>query len=60
MVLCKCWSNVKRGNAAEELSVRNTNVSFTNNSNVTIEVMVFICYSDEVSNNVATGLVLRH
>ena len=35
-------------------------VSFTNNSNVPIEVMVFIFYSDEVTINVKTGLVLRH
>ena len=35
-------------------------VSFTNNSNVPIEVMVFIFYSDEVTINVTNGLVLRH
>ena len=52
--------NVERGNVADKLNGRNINVSFTNNSNVPIEVMVFIFYSDEVTINVKTGLVLRH
>ena len=52
--------NVERGNAADKLNGRNINVSFTNNSNVPVEVMVFIFYSDEVTINVTNGLVLRH
>jgi hypothetical protein len=52
--------NVERGNVADKLNGRNINVSFTNNSNVPIEVMVFIFYSDEVTINVTNGLVLRH
>jgi len=51
---------VERGNAADKLNGRIINVSFTNNSNVPIEVMVFIFYSDEVTINVTNGLVLRH
>jgi hypothetical protein len=39
---------------------RNINVSFTNNSNVPIEVMIFIFYSDEIAIDVKTGLVTRH
>ena len=39
---------------------RNINVSFTNNSNVPIEIMVFIFYSDEIAIDVKTGLVTRH
>ena len=39
---------------------RNVNVSFTNNSNVPIEIMVFIFYSDEIAIDVKTGLVTRH
>ena len=35
-------------------------VSFTNNSNVPVEIMVFIFYSDEVTINVTNGLVTRH
>jgi hypothetical protein len=52
--------NVERGNAADKLNGRNVNVSFTNNSNVPIEVMVFTFYSDEVAIDVKTGLVTRH
>jgi hypothetical protein len=32
----------------------------TGNSNVPIEVMVFIFYSDEITIDVKTGLVTRH
>ena len=35
-------------------------ISFNNNSNVPIEIMVFIFYSDEVTMDVTTGLVTRH
>ena len=48
-----------RGNA-DKVNDRNINVSFTNNSNVPIEVMVFIFYSDEITIDVKTGLVTRH
>ena len=54
------YVNVERGNAADKLNGRNVNVSFTNNSNVPIEVMVFIFYSDEITIDVKTGLVTRH
>ena len=33
------YVNVERGNAADKLNGRNINVSFTNDSNVSIEVM---------------------
>ena len=52
--------NVERGNVADKLNGRNINVSFTNNSNVPVEIMVFIFYSDEVTIDVKTGFVLRH
>jgi len=54
------YVNVERGNAADKLNGRNINVSFTNNSNVPIEVMVFMFYSDEIAFDVKTGLVTRH
>ena len=54
------YVNVERGNAADKLNGRNINVSFTNNSNVPVEVMVFIFYSDEIAIDVKTGLVTRH
>ena len=33
--------NVERGNIADKLQPRNINVSFTNNSNVPIDVIIF-------------------
>jgi len=54
------YVNVERGNAADKLNGRNINVSFTNNSNEPVEVMVFIFYSDEITIDVQTGLVTRH
>ena len=54
------YVNVERGNAADKLNGRNINVSFTNNSNVPLEVMIFIFYSDEITIDVKTGLVTRH
>jgi hypothetical protein len=54
------YVNVERGNAADKLNGRNINVSFTNDSNVPIEVMVFMFYSDEIAIDVETGLVTRH
>jgi hypothetical protein len=58
--MLKYYVNVERGNAADKLDGRNINVSFTHNSNVPIEVMVFIIYSDEIAIDVKTGLVTRH
>ena len=55
------YVNVERGNTADKLNGRNINVSFTdNNSNVPIEVMAFIFYSDEITIDIKTGLVTRH
>jgi hypothetical protein len=54
------FMTVERGSAGDKLSGRNINVSFTNNSNVPIEVMIFIFYSDEIAIDVKTGLVTRH
>jgi hypothetical protein len=54
------YVNVERGNAADKLNGRNINVSFTNKSNVPIEAMIFIFYSDEIAIDVKTGLVTRH
>jgi hypothetical protein len=48
------------GYVGDKLSGRNINVSFINNSNVPIEVMIFIFYSDEITIDVKTGLVTRH
>jgi hypothetical protein len=47
------YVNVKHGNAANELNGRNINVSFTNNCNVPLEVLMIILYSDEISIDVS-------
>jgi hypothetical protein len=39
--------NVECGNIADKLQPRNINVSFTNNSNVAIDVIIFTFYSDQ-------------
>jgi len=52
-----CWENSKWLNGRNHHSI---NVRFTNNSNIPIEVMVFIFYSDEIAIDVKTGLVTRH
>jgi hypothetical protein len=54
------YVNVERENAADKLNGHNINVSFTNNSNFPIEVMVFKFYSDEIAIDVKTGLVTRN
>jgi hypothetical protein len=44
--------NIERSQLADKLQPRNINVSFNNNSNVPIDVMVFIFYSDEFVVNI--------
>jgi hypothetical protein len=41
--------NVDRGNVADKLQPRNINVSFTNNCNVPIDVIIFTFYSDQLT-----------
>ena len=52
--------NVKRGNVADKLQPRNINVSFTNNSNVAIDLLIFTFYSDQLVMDVETGIVKKH
>jgi len=49
--------NLSRGSPADRATPRNILVSFTNNTNVTIDAMVFIVYADKIVVNVRTGLV---
>jgi hypothetical protein len=44
-------------NIADKLQPRNTNVSFTNNSNVAIDLLIFTFYSDQLVIDVETGIV---
>jgi hypothetical protein len=49
--------NVKRGKIADKLQPRNINVSFTINSNVAIDLLIFTFYSDQLVKDVETGIV---
>jgi hypothetical protein len=51
--------NVERGNIGDKLQPRNINVSFTNNSNVAIDVIIFTFYSDQLTIDVETGIVTK-
>jgi hypothetical protein len=51
---------IERGNIADKLQPRNINVSFTNNSNVPIDVIIFTFYSDQLTINVETGIVTKY
>ena len=62
------WSNAyrayyvdcSRANIADLMTPRNVNISFNNNSNVTIDVMVFTEYFTEMVVNVENGFVTKN
>jgi hypothetical protein len=58
--LCLSVANVERGNIADKLQPRNINVSFTNNSNVAIDILIFTFYSDQLVIDVETGIVISN
>ena len=47
-------------NIADKLQPRNINVSFTNNSNVPIDVIILTFYSDQLTMDVETGIVAKY
>lgn len=49
--------NLSRGSPADRATPRNILVSFTNNTNITIDAMVFIVYASKIVVNVRSGLV---
>ena len=51
------YVDCSRANPADLMTPRNINVSFQNNSNVTIDVMVFTEYFQEMTVDVETGLI---
>ena len=61
------WSNAyrvyyvdcSRANVADLMTPRNVNVSFLNNTNVTIDVMIFVEYFTEMIVDVETGMVSK-
>jgi hypothetical protein len=53
------YVNVERSAIADKSIPRNINISFNNNSNVAIDVMVFIFYSDNFIIDVESGIVTK-
>lgn len=53
------WVDLKRSRDADKASTRNLNISFTNNSLVAIDCLVFTVYLDKLTLDVETGLVRK-
>ena len=60
------WSNsryyyidLKRSRDADKASTRNLSISFTNNSQVAIDILVFTLYLDKLVVDVETGLIRK-
>jgi hypothetical protein len=53
------WIDLARGTEAEKATTRNLNISFQNNNNVAIDIMVFTVYLDKFILNVETGQVKK-
>ena len=53
------YVNVERSAIADKSVPRNINISFNNNSNVAIDVMVFIFYSDNFVIDVESGIITK-
>jgi hypothetical protein len=53
------YIDLARARSADKESLRSISLSFTNNSLVAIDLMVFTIYLDKVVMNIETGIVLR-
>lgn len=51
------YVNIERSNLTDKLQPRSINVSFTNNNNVPIDVLIFTFKSNQLTIDVETGLV---
>jgi hypothetical protein len=51
------WVNIERSNITDKLQPRNINISFTNNNNVPIDVLVFTFKSNQLTIDCETGIV---
>ena len=51
--------DLKRSRDADKASTRNLNISFTNNTQVAIDLLVFTCYLDKLVVDVETGLIRK-
>lgn len=50
------WVNVERSNITDKLTARNLNISFTNNNNVPIDVLVFTFKNNSLTIDTETGI----
>lgn len=53
------YVDLKRSRDADKASTRNLNISFTNNSSVIIDLLVFTFYLDKLVVDVETGLIRK-
>jgi len=53
------WVDLSRGRDADKASMRNLSISFNNNSNAAITLMVFTVYLDKIVVDVETGIVKK-
>jgi hypothetical protein len=53
------YCDLSRGTRADKEMARNLNISFLNNSNVAIDILVFTIYNDRIQLNVSNGSVQR-
>jgi hypothetical protein len=53
------YCDLSRGTRADKETARNLNISFTNNSNVAIDLLVFTIFNDQIVLNVSNGAVQR-
>ena len=51
------YINVERSNITDKLQPRNLNISFTNNSKVSIDILIFTWKSNQLTIDTETGLV---
>jgi hypothetical protein len=51
--------DLKRSRDADKASTRNLNISFTNNTQVAVDLLVFTCYLDKLVVDVETGLIRK-
>lgn len=53
------WVDLSRGRDADKASMRNLSISFNNNTNASITLMVFTVYLDKITIDVETGIVKK-
>ena len=53
------YVNVERSALTDKNVARNINISFQNNTQVAIDILVFIIYSDSFTINVETGIISK-